>query len=85
MMMCSHRTPPLKSHNVKRPTLVYAFDSPKAIAKFIDAAARYAAVKRCRIQKRPPISNTTRNGRPFISEARLKQGNCKSVYSASLN
>lgn len=47
MMMCSHRTPPLKSHNAKRPTLVYAFDSPKALAKFIDAAARYAAVKRC--------------------------------------
>ena len=47
MMACSHRMPPLKSHDVKRLTLVYAFDSPKALAKFIDAAARYAAVKRC--------------------------------------
>lgn len=47
MMTCNHRTPPLKSHDVKRLALVYAFDSPKALAKFIDAAARYTAVKRC--------------------------------------
>lgn len=39
-------TQPLKLLDVKRLTLVYAFDSPKALAKFIDAAARYTAVKR---------------------------------------
>ena len=47
MMTCSRSTPPLKLHDVKRLALVYAFDSPKALAKFIDTAARYAAVKRC--------------------------------------
>lgn len=46
MITRSHYTPPLKSHDVKRLTLVYAFDSPKALAKFIDAAARYTVVKK---------------------------------------